>query len=49
MVTPLMNAIRLKNYAARGFAVGLVSHGIGTARAFQVNPLAGTLPASRSG
>ncbi len=42
VVTPLMNALRLKNYAARGFAAGLVSHGIGTARAFQVNPLAGT-------
>jgi predicted murein hydrolase (TIGR00659 family) len=42
MVTPLMNALGLKNYAARGFAAGLASHGIGTARAFQVNPLAGT-------
>jgi predicted murein hydrolase (TIGR00659 family) len=42
MVTPLMNALRLKNYAARGFAAGLTSHGIGTARAFQVDPLAGT-------
>jgi predicted murein hydrolase (TIGR00659 family) len=41
-VTPLMNALRLKNYAARGFAAGLTSHGIGTARAFQVNPIAGT-------
>lgn len=42
LVTPLMNALRLKNYAARGFAAGLAAHGIGTARAFQVNPLAGT-------
>jgi predicted murein hydrolase (TIGR00659 family) len=42
IVTPLMNALRLKNYAARGFAAGLAAHGIGTARAFQVNPLAGT-------
>jgi predicted murein hydrolase (TIGR00659 family) len=42
VVTPLMNAMRLKNYAARGFAAGLASHGIGTARAFQVSPLAGT-------
>lgn len=41
VVTPLMNALRLKNYAARGFAAGLAAHGIGTARAFQVNPLAG--------
>jgi predicted murein hydrolase (TIGR00659 family) len=42
IVTPLMNALRLKNYAARGFAAGLAAHGIGMARAFQVNPLAGT-------
>ena len=41
-VTPLMNALRIRDYAARGFAVGLASHGIGTARAFQVNELAGT-------
>ncbi|MDC7788932.1 LrgB family protein [Rhodoplanes sp. TEM] len=42
VVTPLMNALGLTNYAARGFAAGLASHGIGTARAFQVDPLAGT-------
>ena len=42
VVTPLMNALRLKNFAARGFAAGLASHGIGTARAFVVSPLAGT-------
>lgn len=42
IVTPLMNALRLRNYAARGFAAGLAAHGIGTARAFQVDPLAGT-------
>jgi putative effector of murein hydrolase len=41
-VTPLMNLFGLKNYAARGFAAGLAAHGLGTARAFQVNPLAGT-------
>jgi len=41
-VTPLMNALRMKDWRARGFAVGLASHGIGTARAFQVNSLAGT-------
>ncbi len=40
-VTPLMNALRIKDMAARGFAVGVVAHGIGTARAFQVDPLAG--------
>jgi predicted murein hydrolase (TIGR00659 family) len=41
-VTPLMNALGLRDYAARGFAAGLAAHGIGTARAFQVDSLAGT-------
>ena len=41
MVTPLMNALGIRDWTARGFAVGLASHGIGTARAFGVNPLAG--------
>ncbi len=41
MVTPLMNALRIRDYAARGFAVGLAAHGIGTARAFTVDPVAG--------
>lgn len=42
MVTPLMNALGLTDWRARGFAVGVASHGIGTARAFQVDPVAGT-------
>ncbi len=42
VVTPLMNALKITNYAARGFAVGVASHGIGTARAFQVSEIAGT-------
>jgi predicted murein hydrolase (TIGR00659 family) len=42
VVTPLMNLLGLTNYAARGFAAGLAAHGLGTARAFQVDPLAGT-------
>lgn len=41
MVTPLMDALRIRDFAARGFAVGLASHGIGTARAFTVNSVAG--------
>ena len=41
IVTPLMNALRITDFRARGFAVGLASHGIGAARAFQVNPVAG--------
>ncbi len=42
IVTPLMNALRITDFAARGFAVGVASHGIGTARAFQVSEEAGT-------
>jgi predicted murein hydrolase (TIGR00659 family) len=41
LVTPLMNALGVTDYAARGFAVGVASHGIGTARAFQVSEEAG--------
>lgn len=41
IVTPLMNALRIRDYAARGFAAGLAAHGIGTARAFTVDPVAG--------
>ena len=41
VVTPMMNAMRIKDYSARGFAVGLASHGIGTARAYSVDPVAG--------
>lgn len=41
MVAPLLNLCRVKNYAARGFAVGLAAHGIGTARALSVDETAG--------
>ena len=41
VVTPMMDALKIRDYAARGFAVGLASHGIGTARAFAVDPVAG--------
>lgn len=41
MVTPLMVLFRFTDWRARGFAAGLAAHGIGTARAFQVNPVAG--------
>jgi len=40
-VTPMMNLLRISDWRARGFAVGVAAHGIGTARAFQVNPVAG--------
>jgi len=42
IVTSLMNAMRMRDYAARGFAAGVAAHGLGTARAFAVDPLAGT-------
>lgn len=41
IVTPLMNLLRIRDWRARGFAVGVAAHGIGTARAFQVNQTAG--------
>jgi predicted murein hydrolase (TIGR00659 family) len=37
----LLNALGIKNWAARGLAMGTASHGIGTARALQVNEVAG--------
>jgi predicted murein hydrolase (TIGR00659 family) len=40
-VTPLMNRMRITDFRARGFAVGIAAHGIGTARAFQVDAVAG--------
>lgn len=42
VVTPLFDALRIRDLAARGFAVGVAAHGIGTARAFAVSPVAGT-------
>lgn len=42
VVTPLMNAMGITDYAARGFSAGLAAHGIGTARAFVVDEVAGT-------
>jgi len=42
LVTPLMNRLKIADWRARGFAAGLAAHGIGTARAFHVNPVAGT-------
>jgi len=41
IVTPLMNRLRIADRRARGFAAGVAAHGIGTARAFQVDPVAG--------
>ena len=33
----LFNAMKIDSHAARGFALGVAAHGIGTARAFQVS------------
>jgi len=41
IVTPLMNRLGTRDLRARGFAVGIAAHGIGTARAFQVDAVAG--------
>ena len=41
IATPLLNLLGVTDWRARGFAVGVTSHGIGTARAFQVNETAG--------
>ncbi len=38
---PILNLIGVKDWAARGLAIGTASHGIGTARALQVNEVAG--------
>lgn len=36
-----LNLLRIKDWRARGFAMGIAAHGIGTARAFNVNEIAG--------
>lgn len=41
VATPLLNLLGIKDWRARGFAVGVAAHGIGTARAFQVDQTAG--------
>lgn len=38
---PLLTAIGVRDWAARGVALGVASHGIGTARAMQVREVAG--------
>lgn len=43
VATPLLNAIGVRDYRVRGFATGVAAHGIGAARAFQVDQTAGAL------
>lgn len=42
LATPLLNAVDIRDWRARGFATGVAAHGIGTARAFHVSEVAGT-------
>lgn len=41
VATPLLNFLGVRDWAARGFAVGVSAHGLGTARAYSINPRAG--------
>lgn len=41
VATPLLNLLGIRDWRARGLAVGIAAHGIGTARAFQVHETAG--------
>ena len=41
LATPLYERLGIRDFRARGFALGVASHGIGTARAFQVDQTAG--------
>lgn len=41
IATPLLNLCGFADWRARGFAVGVAAHGIGTAHAFRVNSTAG--------
>lgn len=38
----VLDALRIRAWWQRGFALGVAAHGIGTSRAFSVNPEAGT-------
>lgn len=41
LATGTLNLLRVRDWRARGFAIGLAAHGIGTARALQINEVAG--------
>ncbi len=41
MAKYVLDALRIRDYGVRGFAIGIAAHGIGTARAFQVSEQAG--------
>lgn len=37
----ILNAVKVRAWWQRGFALGVAAHGIGTSRAFSVHPVAG--------
>lgn len=41
IATPMLNACGFRDWRARGFAVGIAAHGIGTAHAFRIHSTAG--------
>ena len=45
----VFDALKVRDPAIRGFAIGVASHGIGTARAFQVNEQSGAFAALAMG
>ncbi|HSH42254.1 MAG TPA: LrgB family protein [Arenicellales bacterium] len=45
----VLRAVRIKDDRARGFALGITSHGIGTARALQMSEVAGAFSALAMG
>jgi predicted murein hydrolase (TIGR00659 family) len=45
IATPLLDLLRIRNPAVRGFAVGITAHAIGTARALQVGDVNGAFAA----
>lgn len=41
LATATLNLVRIRDWRARGLAIGVAAHGIGTARAISVHPVAG--------
>lgn len=49
MAAGVFHALRVRSEAAKGFALGLAAHGVGTARAFQMSEKAGAFSALAMG
>lgn len=43
IATPVLNALNIMDYRARGMAIGVAAHGIGAARAFQIDTATGAM------